>query len=216
MRTAFKSAFLTVLFAFLFVSSAFAVRDYGPVYSEYPTEKFIVGIGETFMTENSLMDNRVAEIRARLAIARQVNLRLGEETIEIMCDGSTGKLFKDWLECRSAFRSVIDDMVEMFKQGSTVVSTGQENGIVYAVAVLPRLKAAREMNISLKDALDRTIGAIERAKGGDMRYLWKAREEYVKVLTYAKEKEIIEGKSEYDREFFNRLENEILEIKESY
>jgi hypothetical protein len=216
MRLASGISFLAVLLFFSVVSPAFAVESYESVYSEYPTDKFIVGIGETFMTDNSLMDKRVSEIRARLSIVRQVNLRLSEETIETMCEGGARRLFKDWLECRNEFKGAIDKMVEGFKEAATIVDHGRKSGVVYAVAVLPRLKAVRDINISLKESLENTIVAVERAARGDLRYYWKAREEYIKALTYAREKEIIGGGGGYDRDLFMKLEEEILELRKAF
>jgi hypothetical protein len=208
----------TFLSCLIFFSTGATARAdyYGFIHSEYPSGKFIVGIGETEKSDNSLKDRRITEILARLEVAKHISLRMSVETIDAICDAGAARLFKESRECRAGFKSVVDVTLEWFKKESTIVSRGEREDTAYAVAVMPRVKAVREISGNLDDSIWVAKEFIRRAKAGDRRYLWRAREEYVKARTYDSEKELIDGECGYDPALFKKLETELLKLKEAY
>lgn len=86
---------------------AFAEPDYTEVKTKYPKAAFIMGIGESRKTDSPMKDKRVAQVMARLDIAKQIRVHISEKTIDVMCEGSRADLFRDREECRSEFRMVI-------------------------------------------------------------------------------------------------------------
>ena len=208
--------FLTLLFSFsisLF-NTAHAEPLYNEVYLEYPNDKYLVGVGEAEKTESSYKDRRIAEVHARLEIAKQIKVRLREETLDIMCEGGGERLFKDILECKNEYIMIIEVTVDEFLQGSRIVNYGERDGIVYAVAVMPRAKASEDLDKGVEDSIKKTKENIDKAKEGDKESLNKAQEEYMKALTLEKEKEIIEGVKGRASEVFEELEKEIVKLKE--
>ena len=64
---------------------------------------------------------------------------------------------------------------------------------MYAVAVMPRAQAVEELNGKVKQSLDTTKEKIEKAKEGDKKAAADAQEEYMKAVTYDKERELLDG-----------------------
>lgn len=203
---------LILLTVFTAAASAEFSRD--KVYAEYPKDKYLVGIGETGSTGNFLGDKRVAEVMARLEIAKQIKVRLREETVDIMCEGGTAKLFKDLLQCRNEFIMVVEVTVDEFLAGSRVVSHWQQDGIVYAIAVMPKVEAVRDLDSRVKESADKSMESIEKAKKGDREALNDAQEEYMKAVTYDREKEMLDGVRSHASEMFEELEKELVRLGE--
>ncbi len=205
---------LLFLIPLVMASYVSAGPSYDKIYAEYPKDKYLVGVGETGGTGNFLNDRRVAEVLARLEIAKQIKVRLREETLDIMCEGGSARLFKDILECKNQFIMIVEVTVDEFLQGSSIVRHGEMDGIVYAVAIMPRAEAARKLDNRVKESLDSTRQGIEKAKKGDKEALNEAREDYMKAVTYNKEKEMIDGVKSRAADMFDELEDELMKLKE--
>lgn len=198
----------------LFANIAFADSLYDKIYTEYPRESYLLGIGEISKTNNIFKDKRVAEVMARVEIARQIKIRLREETVDIMCEGGSERLFKDILQCKNEFIMIVEVSVDEFLQGSRIVNHGEKDGIVYAVAVMPKAQAVAELDNKVKEFVDNTKESLEKAEKGDKEALSEAQEEYMKAVTYDKEKEIIEGVKSHASKVFEDLEKEIVKLRE--
>lgn len=98
------------------------------VYNEYPEENYIVGIGEVIKTGNTLKDERVAEIMARTEIARQIRVKMEEETLDVACENMTGRISDNAGECRNEFLMIIKQSVNEVLVGSKIVEKGKRKG----------------------------------------------------------------------------------------
>ncbi len=205
---------ILLLIAVVSYASAGSLFDEKPllneVYAEYPKEGYIVGIGIKNKTDKT--DRRVAEVLARLEIARQIKVRVKEATLDIACEGTIGKIYNNALECRNEFIMIIEQSVDEVLVGSRIVIHGEKDGIVYAVAVLKRKTAIEALDEKTREALDKTQDSIKKARHGDKDSLKKAEEEYMKAVTYDKEREIIEGVKSRASEVFEELEKEIVKL----
>jgi len=200
---------LTVLTA-----AASAESSYDSVYAEYPKDKYLVGIGETGGTGNFLNDKRVAEVLARLEIAKQIKVRLKEETVDIMCEGGSAKLFKDILECRNEFVMVVEVTVDEFLEGSKIVNHWEKDGIVYSAAVMPKAEAVKELDDKAKESAEKTKENIEKARKGDKEAAGEAQKAYMKAVTYDREKEMLDGVRSRASDMFEELEKELVKLGE--
>lgn len=200
--------FLLVLLISMVVNAS-AEPVYDKVYAEYPKKSYIVGIGETSKTDSFFKDKRVAEVLARVEIARQIKVKVKETTLDIACEGSIGKIFGNSLECKNEFVMIIEQSVNEVLVGSRIVNHGERDGIVYAVAILPRGKASKGLEKDIQDSINKARESIKKAKEGDRDSLKKAQEEYMKAVTYDKERDIIKGVKGHATELFNELEKEI-------
>ncbi|RJR15912.1 MAG: hypothetical protein C4581_11200 [Nitrospiraceae bacterium] len=207
-----QSLFSLLVFLIALADGASAGSAYDNVYAEYPKDKYLVGIGETGRTGNFLNDKRVAEVLARLEIAKQIKVRLKEETVDIMCEGGAARLFKDMRECRNEFVMVVEVTVDEFLSGSKIVSHWEQDGIVYAVAVLPKAEAVKELDDRSKESADRTRENIEKAKNGDDGAAGEAQREYMKAVTYDREKEMLDGVRSRSSDMFDELEKELVKL----
>lgn len=185
------------------------------IYIEYPRESYLAGIGKTSKTKNFLKDKRIAEVMSRVEIARQIKVSVKEETLDIACEGSIGKIFTNSLECKNEFVMIIEQSVDEVLVGPRIVSHGEKEDIVYAVAVLPRIKVGEKFEKNINESVNRIRESIEKAKKGDRDSLKTAQEEYVKAVAYDKEKEQIEGIKSRASEVFKELEKEIVKLKET-
>jgi len=205
-----------LVFCFLFLSAASygaALNGYDAIYEEFPRDSYLVGIGEIDSSGNTLKDRRTVEVLARLEIAKQVRVRVKEETIDIMCEGGKTRLFSDGSECRDEVFMVIESSVDEFLQGSRIVKQGKREGIVFAVAVMPRGEIVKELDERTDESIDKAKDYIEKSKGGDPRALKKAEGEYMKAVVYDKEKEVIQGVRDRADKVFEDLEKEIVKLK---
>lgn len=212
-----KRIFIAISF-FVFmcvVSVSFAESVNKDVYLEYPREKYLVGIGEANKTDNTLKDKRIAEVLARLEIAKQIKVRLREETIDIMCEGGAQRLFKDILQCKNEFIMIVEVTVDESLKGSNIVRFWEQNGIVYAAAVMPRNTAVKGIEKNRQESIDKTRDSIEKAKEGDKESIKEAQKEYMKAVTYDKEKELIDGVKSRASDVFEELEKEIVKLKDN-
>ncbi|MEE9523341.1 MAG: hypothetical protein V3V59_01155 [Thermodesulfovibrionales bacterium] len=207
--------YFTIVFLFFLNSNVFSdpLGEYAFVYANYPKSKNIIGVGEVEKSGNMLKDKRVAEVLARLEIAKQIKVKLREETLDIACEGTSGKVFSGGIECKNEFVMVIEETVDEVLVGSSIVDNGQRGSVVFAIAVLPRDKTGGGLEKNVQKSVDRARESIQKAKEGDKGSLKDAREEYVKAVTYDKEKEIIEGVRSRASAAFNDLEKELIKLK---
>jgi hypothetical protein len=206
---------LAIVFLFCICAQGFSepATDYASVYADHPKSKNIIGIGEVKKSGNLLKDKRVAEVLARLEIAKQIRVKLQEQTLDIACEGAKGKVFGGDIDCKNEFVMVIEETVDEVLIGSTIVGSGERGNIVFAVAVLPRQEAGSELEGNVQKSLNKARENLQKAKEGDARSLKDAREEYAKAVTYDKEKEIIEGVRSRASAAFEDLEKELLRLK---
>lgn len=212
-----RFVFLLLAVFVLFAPSASANPPYADVYAEYPAEGYLLGIGEAEKTGKPFVDKRVAEVLARAEIARQIKVRLKEETVDIACEGPGGEVVGGSRECKNMFLMVIEQSVNEVLVGSRVVRKGDYDGVVYAVAVLPRANAARELETEIERLIDEARESIKKARGGNAEALKEAQEGYVKALALDREKEVIEGKKAVKSsasDLLEELEKAVAELKD--
>jgi hypothetical protein len=209
-----KKLLFYIFWSFLWTAVASAQPSLENIKAQYPSNLYIVGITEIQKTGNPYNDRRVAEVHARLEIAKQVKVRMESETLDVMCEGPASKLFADKKECRSQFISIIRETVDEFLQGSKIVYQGENGDMVYAVAVMPREKAIEEIDKNLKDSIDKSKENVEKAKQGDKEAQNKAEEEYKKAVVYDMEKALIEGVKKDANQAFEELEKELVKLRE--
>jgi len=181
---------------------------------EYAEESYIVGIGVVTKTDDSLKDKTVAEVLARLEIAKRIKVQIKETSLDQrICESGSGKLFTNGEECRNAFTRLVQETVDVFLEGSRIVNHGEKNGLIYAVAVLPRIKAVEALDRNLENSVHMIKEGIKKAQGGDKDSLQKAHEEYMKAIVYDGEKKIIEGGTSRSSDAFEEMEEEIAKLK---
>lgn len=190
---------------------AFAEPDSTDVKTMYPKVAYIMGIGESRKTDNPMKDKRIAQVMARLDIAKQIRVHISEKTIDVMCEGSRAGLFRNGEECRSEFRMVIEESVDLFLHGSRIVREGERGEMVYAVAVFDRSEAGDRLEERSREAVVQAKDNLEKARGGDKDALKQAKEEYKKAVAYEKEKEVIAGARSNSEAMTESLGREILE-----
>jgi hypothetical protein len=170
--------------------------------AEYPADLYLVGEGEVEKTSSALRDRRVAEIMARRELAAQIRIRVSEQTVDILCEGAdTG--------CRSSVTSVIETSVDEMLIGSRVVDSGERDGRVYALAVMPRADAAAQVSERLDLALEELDRSLGLARGGDTGALAEAEDAYRRARIYDKQAEVIQGVRTRSDEVFRDLEEEL-------
>src|SRR3990172_5493274 len=62
--------------------------SYTDIENKYPSDTYIVGIAEAESSGNIYNDKTRVEILARLEIAKQIRVRIKEESLDIMCEGA--------------------------------------------------------------------------------------------------------------------------------
>jgi hypothetical protein len=198
------------------LTAAYVSADplYDAAYEKYPQSEYLIGVGVVEKTGNGYRDRRVAEVLARVEIARQIRVRVQEATVDVACEGPAGRIFGTSLECRNKFIMIIEQSVDEVLRGSKILNHGEEGETVYAVAVLQKGKTGGELDENIQRSVALIKENIERARAGDGTSLKKAQEEYAKVIAYIKEKEIIEGVRNDASELFEEMEKEIMSLSE--
>jgi len=205
---------LVTLIALLAPGTTFASAS--EVSSDYPKSLYIVGIGEVQSSGDELKDRRRAEILARLEIAKQLRVRVKEESMDIMCEGKTSGLFKAASECRSSVSSLIEVTVDEVLVGSRIADTKKDEakGAYYAVAILPRKEAAAKIENDLKLAIERAKDSLNEARAisdpeTKKALIEKAKEELIKGIVYESERSALVETKARAKEIFERLAEEI-------
>ncbi len=196
------------------VSYAASATLYETAYLEYPQNSYIVGIAEVPKTDNPYNDKRVAEVLARLDIAKQIKVRIKSESIDRQCEGSTYRTFQDQGACRSEFSAIVEETVDEFLAGSRIVKHGEKENFVFAIAVLKRRGAAENLDEMTGYAVDKAKEELKKAEMGDTYSLKKADKAYKKAVVLDKEKEIVEGVKSKASTAFDNLGKEIVNLKE--
>ena len=113
--------------------------SYTDIENKYPSDTYIVGIAEAESSGNIYNDKTRVEILARLEIAKQIRVRIKEESLDIMCEGAGKTAFAGMEECRNQVSTVIETTVDEFLRDSQIVESAEDRdrGVYYAVAVLP-------------------------------------------------------------------------------
>src|SRR3990170_8028938 len=114
--------------------------SYTDIENKYPSDTYIVGIAEAESSGNIYNDKTRVEILARLEIAKQIRVRIKEESLDIMCEGAGKTAFAGMEECRNQVSTVIETTVDELLRDSQIVESGEDKdrGVYYAVAVLPK------------------------------------------------------------------------------
>lgn len=208
-------AAISIAIISIFLSAASFAGEYDAVYSEYPKNRFIIGIGETQKSNNQLVDKRKAEVFARREIATQIRVSVTSETMDILCGGGDKKtkIHKSAETCREEFVDIITSTVDETLEGSKIVKYGEHDGIYYAVVVMERSAAAKAAGDNLNEAIDKTKENIDKAKKGDEKAKDEAKEQYMKARVLDKEKEVFEGVKGRADKMFDELETEILKLE---
>jgi len=110
------------------------------VKRDYPPDSYIIGTAEVEFSGDVHNDKTRAEALARLEIAKQIRVRIQEESIDIMCEGEGKTAFAGAEECRNQLSTVIETKVDELLKDSQIVESGEDKdrGIYYAVAILPK------------------------------------------------------------------------------
>lgn len=136
----------------------------GKIIRNYPSEKFIIGVGIVEVSGDAYKDRRGAEILARLEIAKLIKTTVKVSSIIVMCEGKAKTLYDNQTECRNHFEEVIEESVDEVLEGSKIIETGdiKKSGknIFYAIAVLPKKGAVEKVDTFSKQA----VGDIKKAE----------------------------------------------------
>jgi len=132
--------FILLYFLMLIVQvvQAWAVT-FDNVKRDYPPDSYIIGTAEVEFSGDVHNDKTRAEALARLEIAKQIRVRIQEESIDIMCEGEGKTAFAGIEECRNQITTVIETTVDEFLKDSQIIESGEDKdrGVYYAFAVLP-------------------------------------------------------------------------------
>ncbi len=189
------------------------------ILGQFPRSKYIVGTAEVNLSADSLKDRRLAEILARLEIAKQLRVRVREESIDIMCEGKPSQLFAGANECRNILSTVIEVTVDEVLVGSRIVEAGKDSvrGIYYAVAVLSREDAAATSERGLKESMEKAVEFLNKARmstdpDAKKVYAEKAKEAFLKGVVYEGGSLAFEDTRLRAKDFFEKFAEEIREL----
>lgn len=173
---------------------------YVEIRAKYPRADYWLGIGETTLSGNRMQDKRKAEVFSRAEIAKQIEVKIEEESLDVMCE-RVGKLFTDDKECQSESRVIIRSTVDQVLHGSEIIQHGADTtrGIYYAIALLPKKETTPILEKNIESARERVKALLkeaEEAKGkGDQDLLRKelteARQEIVKAMAFDSQKKLM-------------------------
>lgn len=191
---------------------------YAEIRAKYPRADYWLGIGETTLSGNHMQDKRKAEVFSRVEIAKQIEVKVEEESLDVMCE-RIGKLFTDDKECQSESRVVIKSTVDQVLRGSEVIQHGADTtrGIYYAIALLPKkeITPILEKNIeSARERVNALLKEAEEAKGKEnqdlsRKKLTEAREEFLKAMAFDSQKKITASPASiHGREIERKKEDE--------
>lgn len=203
----------------LFVVSA-AADSVDDIKNKYAPDTYLIGVGIVQSSGDSYKDRRRAEILARLEIAKAIKVTIKENTVDIMCERQGKALYADKSECVNQFTMMVEESVDEVLEGSKIVDSGEDKakGICYAVAVLPKTKAAEKADEAAKEAQDNAIEHLEKVKTAEDENIKKeeakkAKDELKKSLAYEGEKAAIEKTRQNADELFKQLAGEIAKVE---
>lgn len=173
---------------------------YAEIRAKYPRTEYWLGIGESQLSGNRTQDKRKAEVFSRVEVAKQIQVRIEEESLDIMCE-RVGKLFTDAGDCLNESRVVIKSTVDLILHGSEIVQHGADTArdIYYAVAILPKKETAPVVEMNIKSSLEQARALLKEAeeakeKGNQdllPKKLTGAREEILKALAFDGQKKLM-------------------------
>ena len=185
MNNAFARVLCVAALAAALASPAFAL-ELPEIKKQFPESGFIVGIGEMKASGNGPADKRMAEVLARLEIAKQIRVRVEEEMVDTACEGS-GKTAGS--ACRNEVVMIIKLTVDEVLAGSKIVKSGEEKGTVYAVAVIPKGDSGGLSEKKAAEMADLARENLKKAEAGDGVALKTAKQKYLMALGFLKEAE---------------------------
>lgn len=153
----FMKKAIILFFLLLFFQTIPVIAGYYPaIEKEYPADSYLIGIGEVAVSGDAHKDRTRAEILARLDIAKQIRVRIKEDSIDIMCAGEGKKGDSGSDECVNQLVTKVETKVAEVIEGSKIVAAGEdkERGLYYSVAVLPKTSINR-IQESLTDNSDK-------------------------------------------------------------
>ena len=207
-----KWVFPIALILFPIISSASSMEEeFG---KKYPADRFIVGIGHSKITKDRNVDDRIAAVIARAEVAKQIRVRINQTFVDISCEGATGKLFDEDATCKNSIVSTIEQTVDEVLVGSSIVKTGTDGGMVYAVVVLPLIASSQKLEESIEDSLQKARESLKSAKKGGGDSFIKARDEYLKANMLSKEKESLDGVRSNAAKALQDMEKELIRLKD--
>lgn len=193
---------------------------YDEVNKKYPTDAYLVGIGEVNTSGDIIKDRKRAEILARLDIAKQIKIKVKETAFDVMCEGEGKAMFADLPECRNQFITIAEATVDEVLEGSRIEITGEDKGrsIFFAVAVLPKNTVISRVKGGYEESIDKATELIGKARSSqreDTRngHLREAREEVKKAMAYETNRAALEGTKSKAGELFGELAKEIGNIE---
>ncbi|MDD5435740.1 MAG: hypothetical protein PH343_09960, partial [Nitrospira sp.] len=135
-----KRAIVLLFLLMCFQSVPVIAGHYPEIEKEYPADSYLIGLGEVAVSGDVLKDRARAETLARLDIAKQIRVRIKEDSIDILCAGEGKKGDSGSEECVNQLVTTIETRVSEVIEGSKIVAAGEdkERRVYYSVAVLPK------------------------------------------------------------------------------
>lgn len=177
--------------------------------AKYSASQFVVGIGEAPKEgQNGVKARRSAEVLARSEVAKQIKVHVRENTIDLMCEGKGSALLKG-TDCKNMVVSVVELSVDMFLSGVRIAETAEGPDSWFAVALLEKKKAADSLAEESKEATERAIEEVAKAKAGDADAKEKAVAELRKAVILDKERAVFDQIKSDSDSIFEDLERNI-------
>lgn len=205
---------------FLIYTAAALADPSDEVKRKYHPEIYLIGFAEVQASGDSYKDRRRAEVLSRLEIAKKIKITTKSNTVDIMCEQQGKTVFANKSECINMITEVVEESVDEVLEGSEIVETGEDKAksMVYAVAVLPRKKAAEKAAMGSKQSLENAKQHIENAKtatdGAEKQEeVKKAKAEVLKAMAYAGGKSAIEKVKASAERGFDDLAREIKKLE---
>jgi hypothetical protein len=195
------------------ISAAASIED--ELANQYPSDQFILGIGQANITKNRNVDERIATISARALIAQQIKVRIKQEYVSsTTCEKVAGIFFaKNTEACKITVSSTIDQTVEEVLVGANPVKSGIDGGMVYVAVVLPIASASQKLEESVDVAVQQAKDSLKSAKKGGAENFAKARDDYLKAKMLNQQREVLGGGRSNSEKAFQEMENELIKLK---
>jgi hypothetical protein len=181
--------------------------------NEYPTEKYLLGIGESRRTGSDIRDYRIAEVIARRDIAQQVRVEIESVDLDFACGGSIGKAYGDEVACRDEYLSIIQASTNEFLAGSRVVDRGKDDDSVYVIVAMPRSDIAARAREARSAAINEARESMKKAATGQQDAPEEAREALLRARAYDRQAGAMEDIRDSAEELFRELEAELERLK---
>lgn len=215
----FAQIYLTfVIFVFL-VSTAWA-GSIEELMKRYPSESYLIGVGEVQLSEDNYKDRRRAEMLARLEIAKTIKVTIKETTTDFACESTGTILFDNKSECVNQFTMLVEESVNEVLEDSKIVDFGEDKtrGVYYAVAIMLRSQAAMKTDEGFTEAIEKVKEHIEVAKitsdeEKKNEEIQKAKKELLKGLSFVSERSVMDKVKYSSSELIDNLVDEINKIE---